>query len=95
MPGKRGLNAFSNTQLDEVLQERGIHDVVLAGVVASICIDSTGRAAFEKGYKVTVLSDCISGRTPFEEAFYRERIYPLYARVLTSSEFLSGLHPVQ
>jgi len=93
VPGKRGLNAFSNTQLDEILQERGVHDVVLAGVVASICIDSTGRAAHEKGYKVTVLSDCVSGRTPFEETFYRERIYPLYAQVLTSSEFLSGLHP--
>jgi len=93
VPGKLGLNAFSNTQLDEILQERGIHDVVLAGVVASICIDSTGRAAHEKGYKVTVLSDCVSGRTPFEEAFYREQIYPLYAQVLTSSEFLSGLHP--
>lgn len=92
VPGKRGLNAFSNTQLDEILQERGIHDVVLAGVVASICIDSTGRAALEKGYKVTVLSDCISGRTPFEEAFYREQIYPLYAQVLTSSELLTGLH---
>lgn len=95
VPGKRGLNAFSNTQLDEILQERGIHDVVLAGVVASICIDSTGRAALEKGYKVTMLSDCISGRTPFEEAFYRDQIYPLYAQVLTSSEFLSELHPVQ
>ena len=40
--GKRGLNAFSNTELDQLLAERGITHVVLAGAVTSICIDSTG-----------------------------------------------------
>ena len=47
IPGKRGLNAFSNTTLAKELDQRGITDVVLAGVVTSICIDSTGRAAHE------------------------------------------------
>ena len=35
VPGKRGLNAFSNTALDDLLREKGITDVVLAGVVTS------------------------------------------------------------
>ena len=37
-----------NTNLDEILKENHIDEVVLAGTVASICIDSTGRSAFEK-----------------------------------------------
>ena len=44
VPGKRGLNAFSNTELDKVLAANGVTHVVLR-VVTSICIDSTGRAA--------------------------------------------------
>lgn len=80
--GKRGLNAFSNTELGATLEARGIEDVVLAGVVTSICIDSTGRAAAELGYRVSVLSDCTAGRTDYEQKFYCESIFPLYAKVI-------------
>jgi nicotinamidase-related amidase len=86
--GKRGLNAFSNTRLDSFLRDHGINRVVMAGAVTSICIDSTGRAAHERGYQVSVLSDCTASRTPFEQEFYCENVFPLYAQVLTAQEFL-------
>ena len=88
VPGKRGLNAFSNTELDEILRDRGISDVVIAGVVTSICIDSTGRAAHERGYRVSILGDCTAGRSAFEQDFYCEKIFPLYAKVIESGVFL-------
>lgn len=91
VPGKRGLNAFSNTELDEILSAKGVENIVLAGAMTSICIDSTGRAASEKGYKVTVLSDCTTGRTTFEQDFYCEQVFPLYASVTTKDEFVSAL----
>tara|TARA_B100000678_G_scaffold218969_1_gene186315 strand:- start:123 stop:728 length:606 start_codon:yes stop_codon:yes gene_type:complete len=87
--GKRGLNAFASTELDDTLKERGIEQVVLSGAVTSICIDSTGRAAHERGYRVSVLSDCTASRTPYEQEFYCENVFPLYAEVLTSGEFLN------
>lgn len=87
--GKRGLNAFSNTELERTLIQKGIENVVLAGAVTSICIDSTGRAAHERGYSVHVLADCTAGRSNFEQSFYCENIFPLYANVLTSSDFLA------
>ncbi len=90
IPGKKGLNAFSNTELANVLKERGITDVVLAGVVCSICIDSTGRSAFEQGYRVSILSDCISGRTIMEQNFYLTEIFPLYANVLSYNELINS-----
>ncbi|MEO1597443.1 MAG: cysteine hydrolase family protein, partial [Planctomycetota bacterium] len=37
LPGKQGLCSFSNTGLDSLLQERGIKNVVIAGVVTSVC----------------------------------------------------------
>lgn len=89
--GKRGLNAFRDTELEKVLRDRGITDVVLAGVVTSICIDSTARSAFEAGFSVTVLSDCTVGRTKFEQDFYCKEIFPLYASVMDSGEWLDNL----
>lgn len=91
VPGKRGLNAFVNTNLDQILKENGIKNLVLAGAVTSICIDSTGRSAYEKGYYVSVLSDCTSARTVFEQEFYTENVFPLYAKPLTSTELLEQL----
>jgi len=93
IPGKQGLNAFVNTNLEVTLRQNNIEHVVLAGAVASICIDSTGRAASEMGFGVTVLSDCISGRTVFEQEFYCENVYPLYGGVMTHAELGDALQP--
>lgn len=86
--GKVGFNAFSNTALEAVLRERGITRVLVAGMVTSLCIDSTGRAAYERGFEVTVLSDCTSGRSAAEQDFYCEHIFPLYCGVARSSELV-------
>ncbi len=84
--GKVGFNAFSNTELDRVMKERGIKDVLVAGMVTSLCIDSTGRAAYERGYSVKILSDCCSARTPSEQDFFCQNIFPLYGEVLDSAK---------
>lgn len=91
IPGKRGLNAFSNTDLDKILQENRIKDVVIAGVVTSICIDSTGRSAHERGYRVYILSDCTCGRTPVEQDYYVKNVFPLYAEVFDRRTLLKQL----
>ena len=89
--GKVGFNAFSNTALDGVLQSRGIKDVLVAGMVTSLCIDSTGRAAYERGYSVTILSDCTSARTRAEQDFFCKNIFPLYGGVLDSKQAIEQL----
>jgi nicotinamidase-related amidase len=91
VPGKRGLNAFSNTDLAAILEARQITNVVLAGVVTSICIDSTGRSAHERGHRVTVLSDCTCGRTLVEQDFYCSEIFPLYADVIDRGRLFERL----
>jgi len=89
--GKIGFNAFSNTELDRVLQERGIKDVLVAGMVTSLCIDSTGRAAYERGYNVRILSDCTSARTREEQDYFCKNIFPLYGGVLDSAQAIREL----
>ena len=89
--GKKGLNAFIGTSLNEILQENNVEEVILAGCVCSICIDSTGRSAAEKGYKVTMLSDCITGRTMFEQEYYCDNVFPLYSTIKSSEELITNI----
>jgi WS/DGAT/MGAT family acyltransferase len=70
-----------------------VNDVLVAGMITSLCIDSTGRAAYERGYSVTVLSDCTSARTPAEQDFFCSNIFPLYGAVASSSDLAAQLVP--
>jgi nicotinamidase-related amidase len=94
LSGKVGFNAFSNTSLEAELKQRRIKDILVAGMVTSLCIDSTGRAAYERGYNVTILSDCTSGRTAAEQDFFCKTIFPLYGGVASSSELAARMVPV-
>jgi nicotinamidase-related amidase len=91
VPGKDGFNAFGHTALGDILADHGISDVVVAGVLTSLCIDSTGRAAYERGLRVTVLTDCTAGRTSTEHDFYCANIFPIYARTALSATVVEEL----
>ena len=86
LEGRQSFNAFATTGLDDALEDNNIKSIVLAGAATAICIDSTARAAHERGYDVSILSDCIISRTGLEQELYVESIFPLYARVITSSD---------
>lgn len=50
-----GQSGFANTDLDFQLKQHGITHVVLVGMLANTCIESTGRFAMELGYHVTLV----------------------------------------
>jgi Isochorismatase family len=51
------LSAFRGTGLHELLTERNIDRVLVAGFPTNLDVDSTARHAVELGYHVTVLAD--------------------------------------
>merc|ERR1719263_2357850 len=55
--GKKGLDAFPNTNLQELLAANGIETVALCGFLTNCCVESTMRTACEKGYNVVTLTD--------------------------------------
>ncbi len=85
-------SGFANTDLDMQLKQRGITHVVLVGVVANTCVESTGRFAMELGYHVTLVRDATA-------AFGSEMMYaahelngPTFAHaILTTSELVDML----
>merc|ERR1719487_3192154 len=56
--GKKGLDAFPNTDLEASLVKDGIETVVLCGFLTNCCVESTMRTACEKGFNVLTLTDC-------------------------------------
>ena len=94
LSGKTSFNAFMGTDLAEVLRKEGVDHVIVAGVITSLCIDSSARAAVENGFAVTILSDASAGRDQTEHSLYCESIFPLYAEVKSTEELLAhGLDP--
>ena len=89
--GKTRFNGFYGTSLHDFLNQKGIERLLVAGVVTSLCVDSTARAASDLGYNVTVLTDCTAARTMEEQNFYCESIFPLYADTNTVDSVLEQL----
>jgi nicotinamidase-related amidase len=54
---KTSINAFTTTNLQQLLTTRGIHDLVLCGIRTEQCCETTARLASDLGYEVTFVMD--------------------------------------
>lgn len=55
-------NSFVATDLDEQLKALGIKNIVLAGFMTHMCINSTAHGGFNLGYNVTVVASATATR---------------------------------
>ncbi len=55
-------NSFVKTDLHERLQKLGVQDLVLAGFMTHVCVNSTARGAFNLGYRPTVVASATATR---------------------------------
>jgi nicotinamidase-related amidase len=88
-------SGFANTDLDLQLKKHGVHHVIVIGLLANTCIDSTVRYAAELGYAVTLVKDAIGSRSWDEMKATLEVNAPNYARAIVSTQeliatFLTG-----
>ncbi|HTT74766.1 MAG TPA: cysteine hydrolase [Candidatus Binataceae bacterium] len=65
---KPGKGAFFATDLQAILQHRGITQLVVTGVTTEVCVNTTVREANDRGYDCLVLEDCVGSYFPeFQE----------------------------
>jgi nicotinamidase-related amidase len=50
-------NSFMGTSLESELRDRDVDELVVVGMMTSMCVDSTTRAAVDLGFSVTVVHD--------------------------------------
>ena len=88
---KRGYNGFHATDLDRTLRSAGIGEVVVSGIHTHVCVLLTAVAAFENGYAVTTLQDCITtGYAPNHRT--RLRFFASHVGELrTAAEWMRGV----
>ncbi|GAA1163093.1 nicotinamidase-related amidase [Kitasatospora gansuensis] len=54
---KTSHNAFTTTNLQQQLTERGVREVVISGIRTEQCCETTARVASDLGYDVTFVTD--------------------------------------
>ncbi|MCX5008203.1 isochorismatase family protein [Streptomyces sp. NBC_00638] len=54
---KTSHNAFTTTNLQQLLTERGIRELTVCGIRTEQCVETTTRLASDLGYAVTFVSD--------------------------------------
>ena len=55
-------NSFVQTGLEEQLRAAGVTDVILAGFMTHMCVNSTARGAFNLGFRPTVVAAATATR---------------------------------
>lgn len=55
-------NSFRETGLKDLLNEKGIEEVVVVGAMSHMCVDATVRAANDLGYRTVTIHDACATR---------------------------------
>jgi len=89
---KAGYDIFTNTKFEEWLIENKIEKIVVCGVFLDVCIDSTIRTAYQKGYFTVLLTDAT------QSLFYRKEEVEKFmkkfygTKTLTVNEFFNDAY---
>jgi nicotinamidase-related amidase len=61
---KPGKGAFYATDLQSILQNRGIETLIVCGVTTEVCVHTTVREGNDRGYRCIVPADCCGSYFP-------------------------------
>ena len=86
--GKEKEDAFSNPELDRFLMQERINRLVIVGLDAAYCVNSTIKAAQNRGYEVTVMTDAvISSEEELRNQMFKE-FADRQVKFMRSDEFI-------
>jgi nicotinamidase-related amidase len=88
---KRQWGAFYGTDLDLQLRRRGVRTIVLAGIATNFGVESTARAAYERGYQQVFVEDAMTSLTAEGHDFVVKNIFPRIGRVRSTNAVLEAL----
>lgn len=83
---KTRVGAFSTTNLEQQLRERGIDTLILAGISTSGVVLSTVRDAADRDYRLFVLSDASADPSPGVHEFLIENVLSKQADVIAVAD---------
>ncbi len=88
---KHRWGAFTGTDLDDQLRQRGVTQLVIGGVSTSIGVETTARSAYELGYHVVLAVDAMLDRDPACHEHSIARIFPRLGEPSTADAIQAAL----
>ncbi|HVE07011.1 MAG TPA: isochorismatase family protein [Paraburkholderia sp.] len=88
---KRQWGAFYGTELDQQLRRRGIGTIALTGIATNFGVESTARAAFDRGYELVFIEDAMTTFNGDMHRFAVQHLFTRMGRVRSTSEFVTAL----
>lgn len=83
---KQRPGAFIGTSLHDLLQQRAVTQIFLAGVATSSGVEATARSGYDFGYNVVFITDAITDRDQEAHEYCITKIFPRLGETATSQE---------
>ena len=87
---KWNYDAFDSTDLELWLHSRGIRTTVFVGFTTNVCVETTARHAYIRGFHVVVAEDCTGAPSWSEHEAALVNIRNYFGRVAPSTEIASA-----
>jgi nicotinamidase-related amidase len=88
---KRQWGAFYGTDLNQQLRRRGIRTIVMSGIATNFGVESTARAAFDRGYELVFAEDAMTSATSQGHAFSVQHLFTRMGRVRKAAQVIGAL----
>lgn len=88
---KRRYSAFFATDLDLLLRERGVDQVLVAGVKSNVCVRATIQDAFAYGYNVLLPRQATASNRPQLHEAVLEDVQRYFGSVIEMDDALAAL----
>ena len=85
-------SGFANTDLDFQFKQHSIHQLIVMGLIAHTCVETTVRHAVELGYQVTVVKDATASYSDEQMHAALNTNLPNYASaIVTANEVIESI----
>lgn len=85
---KLNVGAFYGTSLELILRRHGVTQIVLAGIATSAGVETTARAAYDRGFNVVTVIDAMTDRDADTHRHSVEKVFPRIGETATTEEVL-------
>ena len=74
-----------------MLRSKGIETIILGGFLTNCCVESTMRSAYENGYRVITLTDCVAATSQAEHDNAISFDFPMFSLPMASADVAAAL----
>ncbi|WP_448531360.1 isochorismatase family cysteine hydrolase [Pseudothermotoga sp.] len=92
---KDSYDAFHMTDLEEILRKMKVKQLVLGGVMTHLCVETTARSAFVKGFDVVVVEDVCWDKNDWYHFAALKNLAHGFGVITDSGELLCALESLE